>query len=265
MTRGSPRRYAPAMRSLAILAVSALSLFAASCGCCRTQPEPIVSQPAAPASSSRLDAAGTPRQDPEQVAKTRKQLEAKQRELARGELENRIADLDRQSKEMGAKREVESAEQALEVARRELDTFVKATRPREIEERQISLDRTIHRAEHSKEELAELEAMYEEDEFARNTKELVLKRGRRDAEMAERQLAVARQEIEEFEKHSLPAREAKLRRAVADAEGAFEKARLNLEKTRLEIELSMRKVADQRLELEQEVAELERKLGESVR
>lgn len=209
--------------------------------------------------------AGAPSaEDQEKAAKERaaqrkqkqKELRTKQRELASFRAEQEIAGHERTARQLTVDAALVRTAAQLEQARQELATFLADVRPRELEERRIELDRAIHRAEHQKDELGELTAMYEADEFARSTKELVLKRGRRELEMAERQLAVARKETTHFETVVLPQRERELRQKVADAELERRKAELDGEKARLEFALATRKAQERQADLEEDIAEL---------
>jgi len=194
-----------------------------------------------------------------------KKLRDKRRELRDAGIEAKIAGLDRALQSKSVVAAVAEAEAELEQAKRALKAFLEDVKPRELEEHRISLDQAIYSAEHSKEELAELTAMYEEDEFARSTKELVLKRGRRSAEMAERRLAVERSEMAHFEQHVLPERERKLRREVTSAELALEKAKVEVQKHELQAGLDLQKEQDKRQDLEAELAALSKGGAEVVK
>jgi hypothetical protein len=152
----------------------------------------------------------------------------------------------------------------LERAGQELDVFVKEVMPRELEQKRIQLDGSTYRAEHAKDELGELTAMYEADEFARTTKELVLKRGRRDLEMAERQLAVARKEIAHFENVAMPQRLRELQQKVADATLERRKAEADAGKAKLEFALAIRKAELRLADLEEDIAELQQGLAKDT-
>jgi hypothetical protein len=195
------------------------------------------------------------------LAKLRKELPAKQRELSYAEAEAETAAMGARIAAMGAEVAKRRAAAELDEARRELEAFVGEIKPRELEERRIRLDGSIHRADHAKDELGELTAMYEADEFAKATKELVLKRGRRELEMAERSLAVARAELAHFERVDLPKRQRELERKVADAEHEVAKQAAEDEKRRREEELGVRKAQDRMAELKAEIAELATKLA----
>ena len=193
-----------------------------------------------------------------------KDLRNKLRELEYAKVENQASDIERRVRAMGVEASLQRTAGELEKARAELDVFLKELKPREIEERKISLDQSTYRAEHSKDELGELVAMYEADEFARTTKELVLKRGRRDLEMSERYLAVAKREAAHLEQFSLPQREKELRQKVADAEVERRKAEMEADKARIEMELAVRKAADRVADLEMDIKDLQETLAKET-
>jgi len=191
-----------------------------------------------------------------------KDLRNKRRDLDYARIEQQTGELDRRTRTLTVEAAMQRSAAELEQARRSLDLFLSEQRPREVEDKKISLDRSIYRAEEAKEELGELVAMYEADEFAKTTKELVLKRGRRQAELAERDLAVTKRENLEFEQHSLPQRERELRQKVADAEVERKKAEVDAEKARLELQIAERKSKEKLTDLEEEIADLEKEIAE---
>ncbi len=199
-------------------------------------------------------------------ADTRKQkqkdLRNKRRDLDYARIEQQTGELDRRTRAVTVEAALLRTAAELEQARRSLDLFLSEQRPREVEDKKISLDRSIYRAEEAKEELGELVAMYEADEFAKTTKELVLKRGRRQAELAERDLAVTKRESVEFEQYSLPQRERELRQKVADGEVERKKVEFDAEKARLEVQIAERKAKERLTDLEEEIADLEKEIAE---
>lgn len=203
-------------------------------------------------------------EEKKQKEETRKQkqkeLRTKQRELEYAKVEGRVADIDRHARAMVVEASLQRTANELDKAKSDLEVFLKELRPREIEEKKISLDQGIYRAEHSKDELNELVAMYEADEFARTTKELVLKRGRRDLEMAERSLGIAKRESAHLEAYVLPQRERELRQKVTDAELERHKAEMEAEKARIEAEIGVKKQADRVADLEEDVRDLQETL-----
>lgn len=190
-----------------------------------------------------------------------KDLRGKERELDAAKVEQQIAELDRVVRQRGIELALRKTAADLAKAQQDLEVFLRDVKPRELEEHRISLDQSTYRAEHSKDELQELVAMYDADEFAKTTKELVLKRGRRETEMAERYLAIARKEASHFETVTLPQRERELRDKVVEAEHERGKAETEAEKAKLELGLSTTKMAHRLADLAEEIQELREALA----
>ncbi|MBL8756459.1 MAG: hypothetical protein JNK15_24405 [Planctomycetes bacterium] len=198
----------------------------------------------------------------EQQKAKRKELRGKQRELEAANLEHQVAAIDQRARQWSVDAALEKTAADVQHARKALATFLEDVKPRELEEKKIGIDQAVYQAEHAKDELGELEAMYQADEFAKKTKELVLKRGRRSLEMAERSLAVARKENAHFEQVGLPERERELRQRIADVELERRKAEGEAEKCKLELEQARKKQAFRIADLQEEIAELEQALAE---
>lgn len=248
--------YRAGMKSGRVLLLSLSLPFWFAC-----QATPPAAVPAANAPAPK-DAAGDDKKDDakakaEAKKQKQKELRQKQRELEAAQVEQRVADLDRAVRQVGVQRALDKTADELAHARAELEGFLKDVKPRELEAKRIGLDASVYRAEHSKDELGELTAMYEADEFARKTKELVLKRGRRDLEMAERQLAVAQKESKHFETVELADRERELRSKLADAEVERKKAETDAEKAKLEAGLADKKAKERLADLAEDIAELQ--------
>jgi hypothetical protein len=265
------------MMSCRALLSSSLLVLLAAC-----QGSPSVAPPASPAVPTEATeatearspaAAATPGGDkadkPKDEAKAKadakrqkqKELRGKQRELEAAKVEQRIAELDRGVRQAAVDAALAKSASELAAAQKELEVFLGEVKPRELEERRIGLDQSTYRAEHSKDELGELTAMYEADEFARTTKELVLKRGRRELEMAERSLAIAKKEVAHFETMTLPNRERELRQKLADAELERRKAEAEHEKAKLELELATVKAQHRLSDLTEDIADLQEQLA----
>ncbi|MFO1029824.1 MAG: hypothetical protein U1F60_01985 [Planctomycetota bacterium] len=190
-----------------------------------------------------------------------KELRQKERELEAARVEGQIQQIDRAMREAGVAASLRRTATELAKAKQDLELFLAEVKPRELEERRIGLDQSIYRADHSKDELGELVAMYQADEFAKTTKELVLKRGRRELESAERYLAVARAEFAHFEKVTQPQRERELRDKVVDAELERSKAEHEAEKAKLELGLQAQKHEQRLGDLAEEIADLRAELA----
>lgn len=233
-----------------------------ACGALHTPPPPVKADPVGPQAQEAAEQAKA-KAEAKAAARLQQQkdLRRKQHELAWLGIERQIALLEQRLRLLGAEQSQQRAARELTEAKRLLDLFLTEQRPRELEERKISLERSVHRADHAKDEYGELVAMYEADEFAKSTKELVLKRGRRELELADRALVAARQEFTEFEKHTLVARERELRQRIETAEQERRKTDLEAEKVRAEQDLAERKFKVQQSELEEAIAELQTALA----
>lgn len=249
----------PPMKQVTPFVVTLAAAFAA----CHSVP-PTPSEAPAPKSGTAVADAPKDEAKPKVDAKKQKQkeLRTKERELEVAKIEMRIAEIDRSVRSMGVERALAKTESELAHARSEVDVFLAQVKPRELEEKKIALDQSTYRAEHSKDELGELTAMYEADEFARTTKELVLKRGRRELELAERSLAVVKKDIAHLESVVLPERERALRQKLADAEVDSKKAELDAEKAKIEASLAEKKARDRIADLDEDIAELRKVLAE---
>ncbi len=245
----------PASRCVLALLLSSLPFLPA----CATAGSGFGSAPVQEAESSPTAAKAEQDKKDEEAKQRGKELQQKQRELDYAKIAVQTTAIERQVRTMTVEAAVQHAQRELDKKQRELDQFLQQLRPRELEEHQIDLDHQVHRAEDAKDELAELEAMYKDDEFAKTTKELVVKRGRRQLEMAARGLAVGRQEFEQFEKHTLVEREQELQQAAKDAALELEKARLEHQKTQIELDVQQRQADDRVKDLQRDIAELEAK------
>jgi hypothetical protein len=195
-------------------------------------------------------------------AQKQKELRQKQHELDYSDAEYETSSTDLQARTLGAKAAQAKAEAELAKARTELDTWQKVQRPKEVDDKRLSVDRQTYSAEEAKDELAELEATYQADEFAKTTKELVLKRSRRKLEVSERELALAKKDLDTLSQTTHPQKEKELTRKVTESEAELEKARVDLRKLELEASLAARKAKDRSEDLKRDVQDLKQKLGE---
>jgi len=162
--------------------------------------------------------------------------EHEQHEREMAELALEIAQLDVQIDTDAARLAVQKARSKLDEARLALEHFESVQKARKLTEAQLELDRAGYRAEEAEAELAELEAMYEAEEFAATTKELVIRRGRVQRDFARRALELSEQELEILANVELPKELRKLQNAVRDAEAELAEAEGKLEKVEVESE-----------------------------
>lgn len=243
----------------------------AACASTPGSPDPAQQgQPATAAGSAKPDEAQkaeekakAEKQKQDERKKKQKELRNKQRELEYAKIDRQTGDLDRRSRSMTVEANLQRTALELERARAALDVFLKDVKPRELDQKRISVDQSTYRAEHSKDELNELIAMYEADEFAHKTKELVLKRGRRDNELADRYLEVAKKEASYFEQHELPNRERDLKQRVTAAELERRKAEIEADKARIEMETAVRKANEREADLADDIKDLQEEMSDS--
>ena len=185
------------------------------------------------------------------------EAEKLERELQRAQMKMQVAALGAGTDRLKAQRKVDDAGRELEQARRALDLFLSYEQPHELAESQLSLDRAHHRRELQVDELKELEAMYAEEDFAEMTKELVLKRGRKNVEFAERSLELAMRKFEVKRTEELPKRQRELEQKVVAAEGELRDAEVGREKNEIQVELDLMEARTKLEEAEREMRKAE--------
>ena len=217
------------------------AVLAVWCSSCRTTG--VVEAPA-PASSGSEEADDEEGDEPDDE-------EDRALELRKAEVNLELTSIGVEMTLRGARAAVADAERELDEAVSVLQVFDERRMPRELDEAQLGLDRALHRRELQADELGELEAMYAEEDFAQKTKELVLKRGRKNLEFAERALVLAQLALASKKEIELPLERRELDVAVQKAERALVDARDELRKAELEGEVDL-------LEARHELDELER-------
>jgi hypothetical protein len=170
-----------------------------------------------------------------------------EREVENNRLELKIAQAEAEASARKSQDEVDEKEHALQEATSALDQFMKNERELELSKVKLGLDRATWRLEAEKQELAELEAMYQKDDVATLTKELVLQRGRKGVEFAERDLGHEQREASATREFELPKKQRALEQEKREKENALREAKAEKQKSADEIELKLRKA---RAELE---------------
>lgn len=193
------------------------------------------------------------KKDPKKLAR---KVEKVTRDLELARIELQIAELSARIESDSARAAVEKAKASLGEAKLALEHFKEHEQPVAREKADIDLDRSSNRADHAKDELDELVAMYTAEEFAEMTKELVLKRGRRNLELAERSLAIERRKVDMLDRHDLPKQLRDKQTKLKEATEAMQKASLQQEKTALSTQLSL-------LKARQKIQSLEVDLGDA--
>lgn len=170
-------------------------------------------------------------------AKERKaQKRAHELELARMELD--MARMEAEHEEREAARKVEEARRELDEARRDMEHF-RAKLPRELADMQLDLDRSIQGKTEAEQELREMEATYAKDQFATDTKELVLMRHRKRLEFATRALELEQAAFNDKKSVELPKREREHEKKLRDAESDLRSAEFAAAKQKLSTQLEL--------------------------
>lgn len=218
------------MKRILLLCALPLTLWTAAC---ESMPTSKADTPAV------ADKAGDKADSDEPSAKDK--LAKAERAVEDGRLELKIAQAETEAKARKAQDEVDEAEHGLQEATTALDQFMKNERELELSKVKLGLDRATWRLEAEKQELAELEAMYQKDDVATLTKELVLQRGRKGVEFAERDLGHEQREGAATRDFTLPKKQRELEQAKRAKENALREAKADKQKATDEIELKLRK------------------------
>lgn len=167
-------------------------------------------------------------------------------EKLEGEVE--VAKWELQLSELSSERDARSAReevQAKEVSHREaelaLQAFLEHERPNKVTGKKIDLDQRRNRMWEAEQELEELQAMYSQEDFAKTTKELVLERGKRNVDIAKRQLDLGEREMGAMEKIELAGKERDLREKLRQAELAHQQADAKLAEGELSTKIKLAK------------------------
>ncbi len=128
-------------------------------------------------------------------------------------------------------------------------------RKKRLMEAELAVKGARDRIEDSVEELDQLEKMYQENALADSTKELVLKRGRRQLERAREGLTLQEMGLAKLRDQDLPAEQEKLANDLSQKKAAAEQAR-----ARLDLLLQQKKTAceEARLNLHKAEGELKK-------
>jgi len=148
--------------------------------------------------------------DDETKKQARKERE-QQRKLVKLERDVKVAQLKLskandtlQQAEINFSESVEKAATDLEIARIKLTNFREISVPNRIARAQLNLERTEDGVTAAREEMQQLELMYNEEQFADKTKEIVLDRARRRLERSERDLTLRHEEFKTLVDVTIP-------------------------------------------------------------
>ena len=243
---------------LHLLTSSALALIACACASTGNASAP----PSGASDSEKQASAEGEKKDPAKEAeKKQDDLIKKKHELECAAIALEIGRLDAQADEISTRRAVEDAERALELAARDLGNFQKVVRELEASEKALDLDRARQNVHEAEQELAELEAMYANEQFAGTTKELVLTRGRTRLELSKRAHEHAKRRAEQLKSFDHPKREQDLAIAVDKAEKSLQDAKAKEQRAAVQRKLDGLKAEHAVEEAQRSVVRLEGELA----
>lgn len=182
-----------------------------------------------------------------------------ERDLEDARIEQSIAKAEIDSAKRKAQEEVESAENSARVANEALAHFRGDESQLELSKVALGLDQARWRLEAEKQELAELEAMYKKDDVATLTKELVLQRGKKGVEFAERDLMHEQKEADAKRDFELPRKLRELEVEAREKGNALDHARAEQQKSEIELGLKARKAKAEVDDAEKDLAKARKK------
>ncbi len=162
---------------------------------------------------------------------------------ALAELELHAVQLDNQAKKVAADQAVDVAERELAQARQAQEEGLKEAQI-ELRSGEVELQALRVRVSETQGDLAELESMYQEEEFAAKTKELVLQRGKSQVELAGAALGVAEMRHQLLVSDTLPAKQRAADLTVRKAEIALEAAQAARENAALQARIALKKAEE---------------------
>jgi hypothetical protein len=203
------------------------------------------------------------KKEQEKEKEAAKKAEKRKRELAYARIDLAIAELSTEAERREAQRKLEEAERDLEEAKRALAHFLEFERPHKVAQAKLALDRSRFQREEDVDELQQVQEMYSGEDFAKSTKELVLKRHKRIVEFATRDLELKERDLADLEQEDLPKDQRELEKKVRAAEKALAEAATAVNKTQLSGELALLKARDKVAELERPADDEPKPAGES--
>ena len=189
-------------------------------------------------------------------------------QMKAAEIEMRLATISMEEEEFnhkqfvaGQKLERAAAERTWRAAQQAYNNFVKVDRERTIKTQENILKGSLASLENAREELEQLQQMYDADELTEESEEIVLKRAKRAVESAEFRHRNTEIAADRAIKQSLPRTIAEQEATFARAEHAHAKAvrDISVASTRAQIEISKKRDAYKKAQEKHEELKAERK------
>lgn len=192
------------------------------------------------------------------------ELEKKERELHLAQLELEIGKAKAKSTAASNAAAVAQANFDLGLAERTLVQYVEVEAPQRVAQEQLSLDNTSFRLLESRQEQEQMEVEYGPhmtDEHAKKTGEIVIWRGQKRIEFAERRLELSKLSFAQLESFEIPQKQAELKQKLDQKQEALERAKEKAERGVLEDTVSIKKIENRMDVLEYEIGKLRAKIA----
>jgi hypothetical protein len=175
-----------------------------------------------------------------------------------------IAELEVQISLAQAEEELRAKRVALAEAEVALKAFLEIERPLGLAKAHLDLTRAQNDKSDADEELAELIALYAQDNIDESTEELVIHRGKRDIAVAGASLELETRDLARLESIELAAEQRAKEEAVRGARSEAELAERGLAKARLESEKTLHDARTELASAERELAEAQSEHGDDA-
>src|SRR5439155_9456262 len=149
----------------------------------------------------------------------------------------------------------------LELARRKLQHFQEHTAPTRVAQTELGLRGSEDGFKEAQEELAQLEMMYKDEQFADKTKEIVLERGRRRLERSQKDLEIRRRELADLKEKQLPLEMEEQAQAVGEKERELERLRHEEQSTKLDKQIGIMSAEFEIARLQDEMTVLDKEIA----
>lgn len=212
----------------------------------------------------------------EKVEKERRDLARKlrkaEREMQAGRDRLTRAKMSIEHAQINQKLAMDKAEKELELARRRFATYIEKSVPERLARADLGLAGAQDGFKEAEEEYKQLELMYNEDQFADKTKEIVLERGRRRLERSRKYLEIETSAISTLKNETLPVERIEQEIGVREKEEAI--ARMLRENAASALDLAMGlfsaegeiiRLEDELADVRQEIEQFEKKHAEKAK
>lgn len=148
----------------------------------------------------------------------------------------------------------------LALAKSKLETFEKREMPAKVAKAQLDLQNVRDNVDNSQEELEQLEIMYKDQDLADKTREIVIRRAKRDLERARQRLGLQEIELATLTERTLPQDREKLALDVEEKDREMARGERNAQKTLMEKRIAVMSGESEIKRIDAEVTNLKREV-----